>query len=49
MILAIDGKSTKGITIDDAVQQMKGTPGREVVLKVLHEGADQPVEIELVK
>lgn len=46
-ILEIDGKSVKRISMDDAIRQMKGAPGKEVVLKVKHEDADKPVDVKL--
>ena len=47
LIAEIDGESTKGITLDEAVQRMKGLVGTKVKLKVLHAGAMEPETIEL--
>ncbi len=44
-ILNIDGKSTKGFTLLDAVDLIKGDPGDSVRLTILHEGDEKPVEI----
>jgi carboxyl-terminal processing protease len=48
-ILRIDGRSTQGLSLDDAVGLMRGKPGEPVVLTILREGAEEPVEIELVR
>ena len=37
IILEIDGRSTEGITLDEAVEQIRGERGEPVVLKVQHE------------
>ena len=47
LITEIDGESTKDITLDEAVQRMKGLVGTKVKLKVLHAGAMEPESIEL--
>ena len=47
LITEIGGESTKGITLDEAVQRMKGAVGTKVKVKVLHAGAMEPEEIEL--
>lgn len=46
-IVAIDGQSTDGINIDDAVRRLKGKEGSEVTLSVLHADEDKPVEIKV--
>jgi len=38
IILAIDGRSTKGITVDGAVEKLRGKPGSKVVLTLSHNG-----------
>ena len=38
-ILEIDGKSTEGIRIDQAVKQLKGEAGTQVTLTILHPGS----------
>jgi carboxyl-terminal processing protease len=48
-ILRIDGRSTQGTSLKDAVLRMRGRPGESVRLTVLHEGGEQPVEIEIVR
>ncbi len=48
-ILRIDGKSTQGLSLNDAVGDMRGEPGEPVVLSLLHRGEDQPVDIEIIR
>jgi carboxyl-terminal processing protease len=37
-ILKIDGKSTEGMTLDEAINQMRGEPGTKVTLTIRHHG-----------
>ncbi len=46
-ILSIDGRSTEGFTLMDAVELMRGPVGSPVRLTVLHRGEEQPVEVAL--
>jgi carboxyl-terminal processing protease len=46
-IIEIDGQSTKGITLDEAVQRMKGLLGTKVTLKLLRAGATEVETVEL--
>lgn len=46
-ILSIDGQSTEGFQVRDAVDLMRGKPGSELVISVLHAGEDEPVEMKL--
>jgi carboxyl-terminal processing protease len=48
-ILAIDGRSTLGIALEDTVQLMRGPTGSSVVLSVLHAGQSKPVEVTIVR
>lgn len=47
MIIRIDGESTKGMSLNDAVRQMRGEPGTEVELTVVREGEDGPVTMSI--
>jgi len=47
LILEIDGTSTEGLLIDDAVQLMKGPAGTSVTLKVKHSGDTEPIDVEI--
>lgn len=48
-ILRIDGQSTQGMSLRDAVRLMRGRPGQPVTLSILHEGDDEPTEVEIVR
>jgi len=40
-IVEIDGESTDGITLDEAVRRLKGKAGTEVTITVIHAGSSQ--------
>jgi len=46
-IIKIDSVSTQGITIDDAVEKLRGKPGTEVKLTILREGLLEPMEFNI--
>ncbi len=46
-IIKIDGKSTKNVTIREAVEILRGEPHTKVTLTVLHEGEREPVDITI--
>ncbi len=46
-ITQIEGKPTKGITIDEAVRQMKGKVGTAVTITVVHPNDPMPKEIKI--
>jgi carboxyl-terminal processing protease len=48
-ILKIDGESTQGLSLSDSVKLMHGETGTTVVLRVMHKGEDEPVDIEIVR
>jgi carboxyl-terminal processing protease len=48
-ILRIDGRSTQGLSLEDASDLMRGKAGAAVVLTVQHEGESQPVDIRIVR
>ncbi|MHB9155429.1 MAG: S41 family peptidase [Endomicrobiales bacterium] len=43
-IIMIEGKSTQGITIEEAVKQLRGTPGTKVTITVVREGMKEPAD-----
>jgi carboxyl-terminal processing protease len=49
VIVKINGKSTENMDLSDAVDRITGEPGTKVVLSVLHEGAKQPVDLEMAR
>lgn len=48
-ILQIDDESTKGFSLQDAVDRLRGEEGEPVRLTVLHEGAAEPVELTITR
>jgi carboxyl-terminal processing protease len=48
-ILQIDGRSTDGINIDEAVKRLKGEEGASVTLTVVHPGKEEKTKITLVR
>lgn len=48
-ILEVDGTSTEGMTLDEAVGRIRGEPGSQVALLVLHEDEETPVEIVITR
>lgn len=48
-ILRIDGKSSLDITIDQAVDLIRGEKGTEVKLTILHDGAEETEEISVIR
>ena len=48
-ILAVDGLSTLGMDIKDALQKMRGKPGSPVQLQLLHAGSAAPIELTVVR
>ncbi len=49
IIVKIDGTSTEGMGIDDAVQLIRGEKGTEVVLSVYREGEIELLEIPVIR
>ncbi|MBI4713066.1 MAG: S41 family peptidase [Planctomycetes bacterium] len=48
-ILEIDGESTEGMSSSDSAKLVRGKPGTQVVLTVLHKGETAPVKIALTR
>ncbi|QDU95270.1 S41 family peptidase [Lignipirellula cremea] len=48
-IVEIEGESTRGITIDEAIAKLKGKVDTSVKVSVLHEGEEKPIPVELTR
>ena len=48
-ILEIDGETTEGISLIEAVFKIRGEPGTQVTLRVLHDGEDVPEDIVITR
>ncbi|HPZ09921.1 MAG TPA: S41 family peptidase, partial [Candidatus Eremiobacteraeota bacterium] len=46
-IIKIDGKSTKGVNLDNAVTQIRGPEGSIVTLTIQRKGVDEPIEFKI--
>ena len=49
LIIKIDDKPTKGMTLNDAVKLMRGEPKTPINLTIMREGVAQPVEVTIVR
>ncbi|MBR0799148.1 S41 family peptidase [Bradyrhizobium jicamae] len=47
VITTIDDESIQGMTLDQAVNKMKGTPNSAIRLKIIRKDADKPIEVTL--
>ena len=47
IITGLNGKTTQGLSADDALDQMRGPPNSEVTLTIKREGVDHPLEISM--
>ncbi len=48
-IVSINGDSTKGLTLVEAAQKMKGSKGSKVILGIFREGFEQPKDFGVVR
>ncbi|OGR51323.1 MAG: hypothetical protein A3I11_07315 [Elusimicrobia bacterium RIFCSPLOWO2_02_FULL_39_32] len=48
-IVKIEGVSTQGISLQDAVRKLRGQPGTIVKISIVHEGLKEPLEISLIR
>lgn len=48
-ILSIDGKSTKGITVDKAADQIRGEEGTQVTLLIKRKGVEEPISYTITR
>jgi carboxyl-terminal processing protease len=49
IITALDGKTVQGLSLQDAVDQMRGLPNSKITLTIKREGIDKPVEISMMR
>lgn len=48
-VIQIDSHSTKGITLAEASQYLRGKKGSKVVLKIVRDGLEDPIDIPIVR
>jgi len=49
LIIRLDDKTVKGLTLNDAVKIMRGDPGTDIKLTVIREGADKPLPFTVTR
>ncbi len=49
IIVKIDETPTKGMSLNDAVEKMRGRPGSSIKLTIMRQGRDQPLEFNIVR
>lgn len=49
LIVRLDNKPVKGLSLNEAVQRMRGEPGTEITLTIAREGRDQPLEVTITR
>ena len=49
LIIKLDDEPIKGLSLNDAVELMRGKPGSPIRLTILREGNDKPLEITVVR
>ena len=49
LIIRLDEKSVKGISLMEAVKMMRGKPGSEITLTIVREGEEKPFDIIIVR
>ncbi|MCB1773927.1 MAG: S41 family peptidase [Gammaproteobacteria bacterium] len=49
VIIRLDGKPIKGMSLDDAVKLMRGKPGTDITLTIVRDGVDKPLEIVVTR
>jgi len=48
-ITAVDGKTLFGLTLDQAVDIMRGPVGAEIIITVVREGIDDPFDVSIIR
>ena len=49
LIIKLDDKPVKGMSLDEAVKLMRGEPGSDIVLTVVRVGKDKPFEVTITR
>lgn len=48
-ITHVDGQSVLGLTLDEAVDMMRGPVGSEIIITVVREGAGEPFDVSIIR
>jgi carboxyl-terminal processing protease len=49
IITALDGKTVQGLSLQDAVDKMRGAPNSKITLTIKRENVDKPVEVSMLR
>jgi carboxyl-terminal processing protease len=49
LVVRLDEKPVKGMTLGEAVKIMRGTPGSDIVLTVIREGEEAPLKVSITR
>jgi carboxyl-terminal processing protease len=49
IITALDGKTLLGMTLNEAVEKMRGPPNSKIVLTLKRQNVDKPIEVSLIR
>jgi carboxyl-terminal processing protease len=49
LIVRLDDRPVKGMTLNDAVQIMRGEPGTKIKLTIVREGRDKPLQVTITR
>ena len=49
IITALDGKTVQGLSLQDAVDKMRGSPNSKITLTIKREGVDKPIELSMLR
>ncbi len=49
LVVRLDDKPVKGMTLVDAVKIMRGEPGSDIVLTIIREGEESPLKIKITR
>jgi carboxyl-terminal processing protease len=49
LVIRLDEKSVKGMSLTEAVKEMRGKPGTEITLTIVREKEDKPLKITIVR
>ncbi len=49
LIIRLDDKAVKGLTLTEAVRLMRGKPGSDITLTIVREGATKPLKLTLTR
>lgn len=49
LIIKLDGKSVRGMSLSDAVDIMRGKPGTDIELSVVREGLEKPLDLTITR